>query len=417
MQFAVKDEKAGKQHALVPPAAVAVSVAFLTGFGLYLLPSRDPVASPEPREIPEPQVHPAPVPIRHIASDVEPKPASAAKVSAEAPASPIEATPAPSPTVTALSFDAAFPMPRQTAADYVTPADPAPPPPRTNEKAETAPAERLPVPTFAQAKTISAPAAPADEGHAPEPTLIRVAAIHDALPQSPDDPLADDPSAPTVASISAALHARRDADMGSSVSPEALDWILGRSGRDTPRTDEVLAVADPSVTPDPLPGKRVPALTRVDPQVLREFEARQQDEADDSGQALAALATVPLEERRAPHQDQAAERIVPASIAHSAYRQTPDGIEVDLPMRLGEVRAGPVTLLIAGASLDRADVVHSEFRISLATVLKVLQPKMDPALYARLAGSTSAQTLVTFNQLRAAGVAIGFGTDGDLVLG
>ncbi|MCT2401018.1 hypothetical protein [Novosphingobium mangrovi (ex Huang et al. 2023)] len=119
------------------------------------------------------------------------------------------------------------------------------------------------------------------------------------------------------------------------------------------------------------------------------------------------------------HKPVAADQPVAVSAAPAAasYRQTTAGIEVELPLRVHGVRAGSITLLIEGAKADHADIVHREFRVSLASLLDVLRPNMDPALYARLRNSPDADSLVTLNDLRAVGITVGFDKNGDLTLG
>ncbi|MCJ2179654.1 hypothetical protein [Novosphingobium album (ex Hu et al. 2023)] len=101
----------------------------------------------------------------------------------------------------------------------------------------------------------------------------------------------------------------------------------------------------------------------------------------------------------------------------ASYKQTSAGVEVTLPLRVHGARAGSVTLLIAGATAGHADVVHKEFRISLASVLDALRPDMDPVTYARLRSSPNADELVTLNDLRAVGLTVGFDKNGNLTLG
>lgn len=122
--------------------------------------------------------------------------------------------------------------------------------------------------------------------------------------------------------------------------------------------------------------------------------------------------------RRAP-KDTA---VRPASDPHekpvaASYRQTSAGVEVTLPLRVRGAPSGSVTLLIQGARAGHADVVHREFRVSLASLLDALRPDMDPAVYARLRNSRNADELVTLNELRAVGLTIGFDQNGDLTLG
>lgn len=304
-----------------------------------------------------------------------------------------------------------------------------------------------------------------------DPVILR-AATGDGITQAPDDVygpdgFADEDSGPSIESIAAALRNPARRDMGSSVSPEAMDWILGRPSRNGSDPFETVATAisgkksgsrravtmpseastrladadRPGADGEAMPasrdirspelGRRVPALTRVDPEVLREGLATdaEQREAGAVRQVLTQLAVVSSASPASPRPvaNKAANEVeTQAGLApgdstapgqRGIYRQTAQGIEVDLPLRVHGMASGVITLVIAGASLDQANVVHGEFRVSLGTILAVLQPQMDPGLYARLQGSSNAATMVSLNDLRAAGIAVGFDRNGDLTLG
>lgn len=332
--------------------------------------------------------------------------------------------------------------------------------PKSMEQAAVA-AKATPAPVSAKAMTLTA-------------------ATGDGITRAPeslqeDNAFASEADGPSIESIAAALRNPPRRDLGSSVSPEAMAWILGGPSHNL---DEVVSTASAAHKPDavqvaaaqnpvagstslarvgvastqssdePAIGRRIPALTRVDPQVLRESMARQASTPADhdsfaSETLLAEVATsvnapglkpaaVPVATQAVPAvaassetaitsapQTALADNVAMGATARHAgvYRQTAQGIEIDLPLRVNGAQAGAITLLIAGASLEQPDVVHGEFSVRLSAILQALQPQMEPALYEHLQGSAGAAAQVTLNDLRAAGITVGFAPNGDLTLG
>lgn len=170
-------------------------------------------------------------------------------------------------------------------------------------------------------------------------------------------------------------------------------------------------IANTRAMTEPAKMRETPLATRANPLLLQLASARaalttpSKRKSHTSPDGTAAVA-------RAPGESLASEMPLTAS-----YKQTPAGVEVTLPLRIRGSQAGAITLLIEGARAGRADVVHREFTVSLAGLLEALRPAMDPAVYARLRNSSSADEYVTLNDLRAAGMTVGFDKNGDLTLG
>ena len=90
------------------------------------------------------------------------------------------------------------------------------------------------------------------------------------------------------------------------------------------------------------------------------------------------------------------------------YRRTSQGLTFEVSTSVNGTPAGKVSLLIRDGE---------NISIRLADLLKTLQPSLDPALYQKLSGSQAAQSFVTFNELRASGIAVRFNDNDQLILG
>ena len=386
----------------------------------------------------------------------------------------------PERTATAASPKAPRPDPAPKQAKAVAKAPEGPEPGPSSGRSVAEPSGSAASATVSKSMGQATLAAEATTARESAKAKSLTAATGDGITRAPDglqegDAFASEGDGPSIESIAAALRNPPRRNLGSSVSPEAMAWILGRPSHDL---DEVVSTASAARKPDAtqvaetghsaaqptklaragtdseqlsdesVVGRRVPALTRVDPQVLRESMARQASTSADhnpvaSETLLAEVATsvnAPgLKAATVPIATQAASAVAPSSetaiasapptaladdvaVATTArhagvYRQTAQGIEIDLPLRVNGAQAGAITLLIAGASLEQPDVVHGEFTVRLSAILQALQPQMEPALYAHLQGSAGAAAQVTLNDLRAAGITVGFAPNGDLTLG
>ena len=92
----------------------------------------------------------------------------------------------------------------------------------------------------------------------------------------------------------------------------------------------------------------------------------------------------------------------------SRYRRTSQGLAFDVATSINGASVGKVSLLI------RDD---ENISIRLADLLAAVQPGIAPALYQKLSASQAAQSHVTFNELREAGIAVRFNDDDRLILG
>ncbi len=90
------------------------------------------------------------------------------------------------------------------------------------------------------------------------------------------------------------------------------------------------------------------------------------------------------------------------------YRRTSQGLAFEVSTSVNGTPAGKVSLLISDGE---------NISVRLADLLKSLQPSLDAALYQKLSGSQAAQSFVTFNELRASGIAVRFSDNDQLILG
>lgn len=90
------------------------------------------------------------------------------------------------------------------------------------------------------------------------------------------------------------------------------------------------------------------------------------------------------------------------------YRRTPQGLAFDVATTVNGASAGKVSLLIRDGE---------NISIRLADLLAAVQPSLDPALYQKLSGAQAAQSYMTFNELREAGIAVRFNDNDKLILG
>ncbi|MBW8754263.1 MAG: hypothetical protein JF595_08925 [Sphingomonadales bacterium] len=90
------------------------------------------------------------------------------------------------------------------------------------------------------------------------------------------------------------------------------------------------------------------------------------------------------------------------------YRQTAQGLAFEVAATVNGTSAGPVSLLIRDGE---------NISIRLADLLAAVEPTIAAALYEKLSGSQAAQSYMTFNQLREAGIAVRFNDDDRLILG
>ena len=92
----------------------------------------------------------------------------------------------------------------------------------------------------------------------------------------------------------------------------------------------------------------------------------------------------------------------------SIYKVGAHGIELEVEAVVNGTPAGKVPLLIADGE---------NISVRLADILKAIQPLMEPLAYETLSASNGAGEYVTFNTLRASGVAVGFNANDQLILG
>lgn len=92
----------------------------------------------------------------------------------------------------------------------------------------------------------------------------------------------------------------------------------------------------------------------------------------------------------------------------SVYKYGARGIELEVEAVINGAPAGKVPLLIADGE---------NISVRLADILTAIQPLMDPVAYDTLSASKSAGEYVTFNTLRASGIAVSFGSNDQLILG
>lgn len=83
-------------------------------------------------------------------------------------------------------------------------------------------------------------------------------------------------------------------------------------------------------------------------------------------------------------------------------------VAFDVAAKVNGAAAGRVSLLIQDGE---------NISVRLADLLAVLQARIEPELYDRLAGAPAAQSYVTFNDLRAAGIAVRFDDRDRLLIG
>ncbi len=93
---------------------------------------------------------------------------------------------------------------------------------------------------------------------------------------------------------------------------------------------------------------------------------------------------------------------------YSRYSRSERGIEFDVAAQVNGSPAGKVPLLIADGE---------NISVRLGDLLAAIQPAMDEATFAALSPSPGADEYVTFNMLRAHGIAVRFDAQDRLVLG
>ncbi|MBV1686510.1 hypothetical protein KRR38_02205 [Novosphingobium sp. G106] len=92
----------------------------------------------------------------------------------------------------------------------------------------------------------------------------------------------------------------------------------------------------------------------------------------------------------------------------SRYRRTAQGLTFDVATTVNGTSVGKVSLLIRDGE---------NISIRLADLLAAVQPSLDPVLYQKLSASQAAQSYMTFNELREAGIAVRFNDNDRLILG
>jgi hypothetical protein len=90
------------------------------------------------------------------------------------------------------------------------------------------------------------------------------------------------------------------------------------------------------------------------------------------------------------------------------YRRTAQGLAFDVATTVNGSSAGRVALLIRDGE---------NISVRLADLLAAVQPTIDPGLYEKLSASQAAQSYMTFNELREAGIAVRFNDKDQLILG
>jgi len=90
------------------------------------------------------------------------------------------------------------------------------------------------------------------------------------------------------------------------------------------------------------------------------------------------------------------------------YRRTAQGLAFDVSTTVNNASVGKVSLLIRDGE---------NISIRLADLLAAVQPAIDPALYQKLSASQAAQSYMTFNELREAGISVRFNDNDRLILG
>ena len=92
----------------------------------------------------------------------------------------------------------------------------------------------------------------------------------------------------------------------------------------------------------------------------------------------------------------------------SIYKYGVHGIEWEVEAVINGAPAGKVPLLIPDGE---------NISVRLTDILKAIQPLMEPLAYDTLSASKSAGEYVTFNTLRASGIAVSFSSNDQLILG
>jgi hypothetical protein len=92
----------------------------------------------------------------------------------------------------------------------------------------------------------------------------------------------------------------------------------------------------------------------------------------------------------------------------SRYHRTAQGLAFDVATTVNGASVGKVSLLIRDGE---------NISIRLADLLAAVQPAIDPGLYQKLSASQAAQSYMTFNELREAGIAVRFNDNDKLILG
>lgn len=122
----------------------------------------------------------------------------------------------------------------------------------------------------------------------------------------------------------------------------------------------------------------------------------------------------------------------PRSISGAVPIPLGPSAEEDAPARLAPVDTAPakrpgiarvafdVAAKVNGTAAGRVSLLIKDgenISVRLADLLGILQPRIEPELYDRLAGAQAAQSYVTFNDLRAAGIAVRFDDRDRLLIG
>lgn len=96
--------------------------------------------------------------------------------------------------------------------------------------------------------------------------------------------------------------------------------------------------------------------------------------------------------------------------------QVRDGIAFEVSARVNGATMGRLSLLIAGGDIRHPEYTCDDISVRLADLLVILSPRMDQKLFQALNASQAAEQYVTFNDLRAHGIAVSFDRHDRLLL-
>ncbi len=224
-------------------------------------------------------------------------------------------------------------------------------------------------------------------------TTPRVAALSQAG-EALSRPFAANPAVPFLAHSEPAIHAQI-----SPAEPPSTQPVEFRVTQGEPYALLASAVALPP--PQASGSASMMAATKG---VERPVSVTSQEDEVNAPLASAALTGTPGLAAQPSDADGASSSARGVSI----YKYGANGIELEVEAVVNGTPAGKVPLLIADGE---------NFSVRLADILKAVQPLMERLAYDSLSASKGAGEYVTFNTLRASGVAVGFNANDQLILG